>query len=87
MCRLWLPITALLLLAVGAHSQELSPLGYTYCAGIADPDSRTWCLDYVNSNKADVKWRAAVEWSKYRPGHCKRLVQLLWAACMARYMQ
>jgi hypothetical protein len=67
-----------------AHSQAL--LGYTYCAGMADSDSRNYCLQYINSNRAETKWNAAVLWSKYRPGHCKRLehlMQSLPVACEA----
>ncbi|WIA18946.1 hypothetical protein OEZ85_003615 [Tetradesmus obliquus] len=37
--------------------------------GIADSDSRNYCLQYVNSNESETKWNAAVLWSKYRPGH------------------
>jgi hypothetical protein len=74
--RLWL---LLAMLALGgtlrACSQAL--LGYTYCAGIADSDSRNYCLQYVNSNHSETKWNAAALWSKYRPGHCKRLEHLL----------
>jgi hypothetical protein len=81
--RLWL-FAAVLALActLRAHSQAL--LGYTYCAGIADSDSRNYCLQYVNSNHAETKWNAAVLWSKYRPGHCKRLMHLLSAFCDAK---
>jgi hypothetical protein len=69
--RLWLML-AVLAVTCTLPAQSQSLLGYTYCAGIADSDSRNYCLQYVNSNQAETKWNAAVLWSKYRPGHCKR---------------
>jgi hypothetical protein len=81
--RSWLLLALLAVTCtLRAHSQAL--LGYTYCAGIADSDSRNYCVQYINSNQAETKWNAAVLWSKYRPGHCKlleHLMQSLPVAC------
>lgn len=71
----------LLLLAVCAlfppSTEAEKSLGYPFCDGLRDPDSKGACLDYVNAANSIGKWTSAVRWARFYKSSCELLCVLL----------